>query len=374
MHASAEDRSTKPDERLRTLPQRDREGGQRMILKFRQSIGTDHGPYTAGKTYDVAEPFAIDWLRCGYAEPGDTSSATMQEVIAQMKAMRRSQKPPAVVDLDKIAAATLGRLDSAQGKTALFLPFLGEVGWLVMWHMRLVEFSTAARKIVCCHRGQECLFPSAAEFFYDWTNPIPDSLRAGTDRVERRWPRICDEFPHATPILAGGLSMEEELITVHIDRKIPITPRTRRGLKVDVCIGTRKREFLPAKNYPHWPRIAEALRAAGLTYAVIGSRESSYDLPGMTCMSADFGDWDAAVELLQNCRLFIGTDSGGAHLASIANGCPMIVQQVPDPHSGTTRCFIPRMVQTSSHQVVHLPPETWDQPEVMIDRTLEALQ
>jgi hypothetical protein len=266
------------------------------------------------------------------------------------------------------------RLAMGAGETALFLPFLGEIGWLVMWFMRLVHFSEASRKIVCCRRGQECLFPAADEFFYDWVDPVDDATRSGSDRNRRDWPHILGRFPGAVPVASGNLQFDEELVPVRPGFRIPIRPYQVRGLKADVCIGTRNRKFCPDKNYPHWPQIARTLQSCGLTFAVIGSRESSIPLDGMACMSGDFGDFDAAIELLQNCRLFIGTDSGGAHLASAANGCPLVVQEVPEEIARIKgRCFIPRMAATTDHPVIHLPAATWHQPAELLSRALAMI-
>lgn len=310
----------------------------------------------------------------GSVSPNEMDAAIDRMIVSAKRDLEPQSKKERQARRRQCERSVFARLDHGAGRPCVFLPFLGEIGWLIMWHMRLVHFSKAARKIVCCHRGQECLFPTADEFFYDWQDPVDDTERAGTDRIERKWPEIQDRFPGVAPIAAGGLTMDEELIPVHPEQRIPLKPRITRGLKVDVCIGVRNRGFLPDKNYPHWPRVAAELAARGLTFAVIGSQASSYPLDGMACMSGDYGDWDAAIELLQNCRLFVGTDSGGAHLASVANSCPMIVQQVPDPASGTTRCFIPRMKLTTDHQVIRLGQDQWDWPEVLIEHALRMLK
>jgi hypothetical protein len=254
--------------------------------------------------------------------------------------------------------------------TKLFLPFLGEFGWLVMHYVRLVHFTEATYKIVCCQRGQECLFPTADEFFYDWKHPLQDWQRVGTDRQKREWPEIEAVFPNADPIQAGGVSFRHEAKhCIRIDQRIPIRPNNIRGLKVDVCIGVRARGMHPQKNWPHWPIVARSLSENGFTFAVIGCRETSYPLRGMACMSGDFGDLDAAVELLQNCRLFVGTDSGGAHLASLVNGCPMVVMDVPD----TVRHFIPRMQATTDHEITIIGREHWNSPNIIRDAIIKEL-
>jgi hypothetical protein len=254
--------------------------------------------------------------------------------------------------------------------TKLFLPFLGEFGWKIMHHVRLVHFTEATRKIVCCQRGEECLYPAANEFVYDWKHPIPDDRRLGTDRRKRDWPLIEDRFPDAEAIQAGNIPVWlEAKQVIRIDQRIGIKPYKIRGLSVDVCIGVRARGAAPDRNYTHWPVIARGLRERGLTYAVIGMRATSYPLPNATCMSGDYGDVDAAVELLQSCRLFIGTDSGAAHLASLVNACPMIVQQCP---SGS-RNFIDRMAATTDHPVTMIGREHWNQPGVMVEAILNQL-
>ena len=267
------------------------------------------------------------------------------------------------------------KLEQAKGGRAVFLPFLGEVGWVVMHQMRLVHFNQAAYKIVCCKPGQECLFPSANQFHTDWIDPVDDGIRAGTFRQQVEWPAITSRFPDATPIHTGGLSSTQELFPYSLNEHIPISPRTIRGLQADICIGVRSRAFIPQKNYPHWPAIATALKARGLTYAVIGSSASSYPLEGMVCMSGDYGDYDAAIELLQSCKLYIGTDSGGSHLASVANGCPMVVLNVPESTRTVTqnggmvvRHFIDRMASTTTHPVIQLPATEWDNPEAILEQ------
>lgn len=350
-----------------------------MFVEIKENLATESGPYAAGHTYELPDETAQSFIRANHAMPAagpEIKCKNIRAAMRQLIANAAHQQSIAMMEknLARLTANVKARVDNASGEKVLFEPFIGEVGWLVMWHLRLVHFSAAKHKIVCCRPGQQCLYPSASELCYDWKDPIPDSHRVGTDRIDRDWPDLAARFPDAKPVPTGGLAMDEELIPVCIDQKIPIKPRFKRGLKVDVCIGVRQRDFLPAKNYRGWPMIAAALHKKGYTFAIIGSRQSSYPLEGMACMSGDYGDWDSAIELLQNCRVFAGTDSGGAHLASVANGCPMIVQQVPNLAAGTTRCFIPRMADTTSYQVTQIGPKHWDEPEVMLDHILRSLE
>lgn len=281
----------------------------------------------------------------------------------------RSDHAWMISDADRHAVHDLLKIGS--GSKAVFLPFIGEVGWLIMHYMRLVHFSQAKYKIVCCRPGQEVLFPTADEFCTGWHYNAPDTSVTGTGNP-MRWEFAAKAFPDAAPVPSGSLSNQQEFVAIAPGQRIEISPK-RRGLQVDVCIGARRRELLPAKNWPHWQKIADALTDAGLTFAVIGTRDSAYTLEGMTCMSGDYGDFDAAVELLQNCRLFVGADSGSAHLASVVDSRPMIVQNIPRPPHSTNWGWVHRMKATATQPIVEISADDWENPEVMIQAITAAL-
>src|SRR5258706_7066837 len=60
--------------------------------------------------------------------------------------------------------------------SVIFTPYYGEFGWMIMNHLRYVHAHPAKHKIVCCERGNECLFPSASEFIY-FDHPIKEDAR-----------------------------------------------------------------------------------------------------------------------------------------------------------------------------------------------------
>ena len=314
-----------------------------MFIRMLENVGTPAEQLIAGEPYEVTMAMGISLIR-------------------HRLAVETTQPP-------ELIAKLLSRLDEGAGREALFLPFVGEFGHLIMTHMRIVHFSRASRKIVCCKPGQEVLFPSADECVTDWTDPITDRHRVGTLRDKTlAWPELLARFPAAVPVAAGGMTFTQEVHCIRPDQRIPLRPRLR-GLWTDVVIGTRKRDFAPEKNWPHWPAVARALHAAGYSLAVIGDRATSIDLPYQVYHSGDL-DADASIELLQNCSLYLGTDSGSAHLAATV-GAPMAVLRLVDSRHRDLR---PRMEQVNPGRVVSLADDCWDKPQKVIDASLQLLR
>jgi hypothetical protein len=307
------------------------------------------------------EPFQYLGKRMEAGETCEVAGFVAQALIAFDRAVE-------VDEPDNLREQFLQRLNIGANKPCLFLPFVGEFGHKIMYHIRLLQWHRASRKVVCCRPGDEVLYPSADEFVTDWADPIDDSIRAGTDRAHRQWPELESRYPGHEIIPAGGLTHRQEMFCIEPAGKIPLRPK-RWGLAVDVCIGTRARQFMPEKNWPHAQLIADWCREHDLSYAVIGTRQNSYPLDGMACMSGDFGDVDAAIELLQNCRLFVGTDSGSAHLAATV-GCRMFVQAVPE-----LRSFIDaRMAIVNPGRVTGVPDWAWDRPDVFVAAMADQLR
>lgn len=313
-----------------------------MFIRMTQTIGTADDCYLAGQVYEPSDAIAVSFVRNGAAV--------------------WTQQPPEII------TQLLQRLDVGAGKTVLFLPFVGEFGHLVMTHLRIVHFSRAFRKIVCCRPGEQVLYPSADLFFTAWENPIPDEKRIATMRSQEfNWPEIRRVFPEAIPLKAGNLTPSQELHCIHAGSSIPFRPKLR-GLYPDVVLGVRRRDFTPERNWPHWQQVADALTANGYTFAVTGDRATSSDLAAQKFHTGDF-DTDAAVEALKNCRLYIGTDTGSSHLAA-AVGAPMMIFRT---NGGNSRDLIPQMEQRNPGRVSALPLSAWDRPCEVIGAALDAL-
>ncbi len=313
-----------------------------MLVTILESLYTPDYPFLKGKQYEVTDTIGQHWIDAGLAAPTNIL-------------------PPANAELYQ-------RLEPGAGKACLFLPFVGEFGHQVMTHIRIVHWHKAKTKTVCCRKGEEVLYPSAKSFVTDWVDPIPDEWRVASNRtIPTPWPKLVAKYPRLFHVHAGALTPEQELVAINPAERIPFKPKLR-GLKADVVLGVRHRQLFTERNWPAWHRTAEALTAQGISFAVIGAKPTSLDLPGQVCHSGDL-DTDAAVELLQNCRLYVGTDSGNSHLASTV-GCEMLLFR--EEQSGS-RNLVPRMEQVNPGRI-QLVPDGWKQPGRVFENIISSLK
>jgi hypothetical protein len=235
----------------------------------------------------------------------------------------------------------------------VFAPFLGEFGWFIMWHIRMVDQFQAPEKIVYCRKGEECYFPTATSFRYDWQD-IPDAKKAGARHTLKIEGRNFDFVP--SNLLLPQL---ESKIPASFYEKPLILNYKKRGLAPDVVLCCRKRDHAPQRNWQHWVKVVSYLEDNNLTYGIVGQQETSYEFPKAQYPSWDYQDSDAAIEMLSNCKLYIGTDTGVSHLASLVKA-PMLVFRYPSPGDYTFRM---RLNQPKSFQIVE---QGWTRPEDVI--------
>lgn len=314
-----------------------------------RNFATATGEFRAGMLYAVDPLIADEWIRKGFGYESNDRPQYVQELLA--------------------------RLDDGAGKPCLFAPPVGaEFGHIVLSHMRLVHFHRASEKVVCCRPGQGVLYPSVGrnDIIEHWTDPTLDKDRMGTSRdvspeIVPEWADIRAAYPDHHVVTFSGFTLEQELWAIHPTRRIELFPR-RRGLRADVVLGVRHRELATNRNWAHWQALAEAANAAGISFAVAAARDTSFDLPGQLMHTE--GDTDAAVELLQHCKLYIGTDSGASHLASTV-GAPMLIIGRDD--STGFRDFTHRMAMVNPNPI-EIVREGWTKPQRVIERMLARMQ
>ena len=242
----------------------------------------------------------------------------------------------------------------------IFAPFRGEFGYFIMHYIRFVHHYPAREKIVCCQEGDEVFFPSATGFIHDARFETPDAWRFRIGEqlsYGEEW--IRELKPGYEPICMRGTLTHDEIIS----QRFCLTPRTHRNLRSDVVICPRHRHRSAQRNFGHWQYIVNRLRAHHLTVAAVGQKESSQALSDLQFCSYDYPDASAAIELLLNCRLYIGTDTGPSHLAAFL-GRPMLVFRCEDR---TTNYFPLMGRQTDKFCFV---PRGWDKPETVATAAL----
>jgi len=304
-----------------------------VFVEFKTCCFAPGHAYRQGHVYHVTDTAGNALIKAGYAVATD-------------------KKPPEI-------AALYDRLEIGKDATALFLPFVGEYGHLIMSHLRIVHFNKAKRKIVCCQPGQQCLFPAASAFITDWTNPIADAQRigsAGSFTTALKWPELTARHPHAAIVPAGNLQPEAEVWILNQGEIIPFAV-PKPAQRVDVLLGVRQRGFAPERNWQHWQRLADQITAAGYTFGVMGLRDTAPDLHGQTLHTN--GNCALAIGLMQAGSLYVGQDSGGSHLAAEAQA-KMILFRCNDG----SRNLIDRMRQVN-RQPVEFAANGWDEPAAL---------
>lgn len=200
----------------------------------------------------------------------------------------------------------------------LFAPDLSELGWKIMRHVRFVHSYRCKEKIVCCLPGEEGLYPSATHFFKDYVNTLPDELRGdSTDPTSKR---------HIAPIVARASKLWPNAVIVETQAEgtlMPVRFAPRLGPSkllgsVDVVLGARRRTHIPERNWEHWQWLVDVLCARGLQVGVAGLQDTSWNLDGVVnAWEHPGGPTAGCLELLDNCRLYVGTDTGVSHLAAL---------------------------------------------------------
>jgi hypothetical protein len=263
----------------------------------------------------------------------------------------------------------------------MFLPWRGEFGQqMVMTHVRWVHGDPSTRKIVCCNKGDEPLFPSASEFFYDW-EAVPDRKRGtklimspGNRRyLEKVGGRLLRTYPGAQlryP-LDGVKPQAFPWCPEHNFVPMPRCPVPAE--RPEILVAPRFRERGGFRNYEHWPAVITRLEDAGLAVGLLGLPGTSLDYP---TLPKGYRAWDHADNMgvtlhwLKTARLVLCTDSGVAHLAVLA-GAPLRVIY------GKEGAIVKDSWQwTFDHMKAHAVASceavlnAWDDPEIAVRNVL----
>jgi len=284
------------------------------------------------------------------------------------------------------------RLLNEKNKCVVILPYYGEFGHFILHYVRCVEYIKAETKIVCCYPGDESFFPSATGFYYDWQNPFHDNERCG---FRDRWffTEDINETPIEKQLRQRLLTIFREYEHIRIDYPMPLerlvitdVPFRIKQLdeaiapKLDVVICARHRQPINSKedsslrNWPYWEQLISGLAENGYKIGIVGKEYSTFQFSNASLVKS----WNFPNEtkfmfnMLTNCRLFIGTDTGPTHLATwlarqliifrLQDGSPDFLTNVVEPVTARLgkRCL--RM------------DESWDDPYNILRKALNMLK
>jgi len=253
---------------------------------------------------------------------------------------------PCIVNEDDIKSSTvLSSIFTPSDKTTVFLPNYGEFGPIIDKLVKIVHFHQSPKKIVCCKRGEEALYPSASEFFYDWEDFVKDEDKWGFFSKRKISKYVNTNYTNYKQKLSieidkiisklGGDNNYFYLWNFNIDKiftnkyshifRPELKPITKCGLNVDIVISPRNRKSRIESNCGFWEDIVCELTNNGYSVGSIGKEETSEKIKGISLNSWSHDDNSSAIiEMLQNCKLYIGIDTGTSHLASLLS-VPMMV-------------------------------------------------
>lgn len=211
----------------------------------------------------------------------------------------------------------------------LFLPYRGEFGHKIMWHMPFV-YGYKGDKIVACEFGEEALFPNALDYIF-----VPRKK----DQDRREWSKYDDDFRNRFKTqlkekLPDNYSLDQlELVeplgknpenTVEFEYFIPKPVRTF-DINCDIAVCPRARQYGHSKNWAHWPELIDSLKKEGFKVFACGAPDSSKNVD---CDAAwkvtDRYFTDATLEAFHSAKLVVATDNGLAHLA-VQCGKPLLM-------------------------------------------------
>lgn len=263
-----------------------------------------------------------------------------------------------------------------QHRRVIIPPFYGEFGWLVMNHIRFVHAIEADEKIVCCQTGEQCLYPTATAFITDWQSPIPDSHRCGAGSYYR-----SEDLPVHQSLMNARFECAYpgyEIIKLnydcpwHMSDSIKFKPAIESALKkVDIAICPRKREFVPVKNFQHWPMLIDAFRRQNFTVGLTGAKSTSFDFVSEAkAWDHPAGQTAGTVDILNHCRLYIGSDTGVSHLAALMDVPSLIFRLDTEGNPDLTGI----MARANKSAFIRLPDSYWHSPEAVLDAALQYLK
>lgn len=198
------------------------------------------------------------------------------------------------------------------------LPWKGEFGWYCMIYPKTVDQIKADFKVVCCAPGEECLFPSANDFYY-YHDTSPDEAKRFDGKMDAEDQAVIQ----STVISRYGPDIKFVKVPFrknpkHFRNQVYISPLKKRNIVTDILIAPRFRYRSMDKNFRYWDYI---IREFSRDYRVglVGKKGLSYDtnIPGIVKSWEVEDTVDCVVDMLLNTKMLLTTSNGIMHLANL---------------------------------------------------------
>ena len=244
-------------------------------------------------------------------------------------------------------------------KPCIILPHYGEFGWFIIRHIRVSHIVKCPHKVICCRKGDEIYFPNAQEFYYNWKNPQQDHLKNGyrdlrgndiyekhklIENIQKKYPNsILLDLSPQNQIFKNVCNVDSlfEKIPKMVKRQLTIFKILKevtfplscssQKLSTDVVIGARQRAKSTRRNWLGWSKVANFLTENKIKYGVVGIKETTYPIENAAYYSWNFKNEEATINLINNCKIFIGADTGTTHIATFLKK-PIILVWKRWPH------------------------------------------
>lgn len=209
-----------------------------------------------------------------------------------------------------------------------FLPFIGEFGAYLTTYVHDIYRIQAEEKVVAIRPKHKILFPTATEFFYDWDIFVDDIRRDGVNRTGGPI-RVMTALMHT--IIEEYPQYKDYTFISPFGRYDSRYPMPYSGFELErltdidiwphICICTRNRQKSMRKNMSkeYWESLISQLPKYKI--ANVGDRDTSINDLKVTYNSWDyhygFYDINASINIMQNSKLVVTTNTGGLHLANL---------------------------------------------------------
>lgn len=229
---------------------------------------------------------------------------------------------------------TWGTFYEDQPRNIIIPPYGGEFGWFCSHWVRQVAQIKADSLIVCCKKDDEIFYPNATEFYSDYDNTVWPELPQGMGKVGvwgeqgKILEKVLSENPQWRNYTIFRPSKGWEY-AMDLNHAVDLTSEL--DIHVDLVISARNCSFKGARSKKTFTNIdvdtlpLDELQKLGITIGLIGTKDSTVDLPNVDIKSYSFDKPNhASVSMMQNCKLAMVQNTGVMHLASLCDS-PTVV-------------------------------------------------